>query len=107
MNIFINDCKLTAPLYFIFGEKLTLEQTNIEASNVKLFSEIKDDLRVQLFLFFQRCEDSGNFDVWTDDNQYAVTLGFVDLGCRAQPVDSLETERSCGPENQGTIINIG
>jgi len=56
---------------------------------------------------YARCMGNDNFDVWTDGNQDAVSLGFGDLGCRAQPVDSLETGKSCGPYNQGTIINIG
>ena len=53
-----------------------------------------------------RCIDGDSFEVWTDDTN-VVTLGFADLGCRAQPLDSNLAMGTCGPNNEGTLVDIG
>ena len=44
--------------------------------------------------------------MWTDSSD-PVTLGFADLGCSAQPLDSNQVVGTCGPNNEGTLIEIG
>lgn len=46
--------------------------------------------------------------MWTEaSSSEPLTLGFVDLGCEAQPLDSDLVVGHCGPENRGTEIRLG
>ena len=59
-------------------------------------------------IFLCRCKSGDSYEVWTEASPGdPLSLGFADLGCEAQPLDSDLVVGLCGPEDKGTEIRLG
>ena len=55
-----------------------------------------------------RCQSGDSYEVWTEASSGdPVSLGFSDLGCEAQPLDSNQEVGPCGPGDRGREIRLG
>jgi len=56
---------------------------------------------------YAKCLGDTSFEITNDDTDDVLEMGFKELGCEAQPLDSNEIIGTCGPKNEGSEIVIG
>ena len=62
--------------------------------------------RLLRLVLVSRCKGGQDFSVWAEAEE-KLDINFLALGCRAQPRDSNEAVSTCGPQGEGTQVNIG